>query len=89
MEQQKKWEQDANETGFHSTRHSITFRNIHDVEWTTNPKPLARIITVEQAAEMNIIPIALADRIYCQLCNGTGRYHMGSLDDVRVHLQDV
>ncbi|KAF8596720.1 hypothetical protein BDV93DRAFT_527883, partial [Ceratobasidium sp. AG-I] len=89
MEQRKQWEKNSTRTGAHPTRHPVTFRNIHDVEWTINPKPLVRILTVEEASQMNVVPTVLPDWVECRLCSGTGRCHIRSLDDVRVHLQDV
>ncbi|KAF8596724.1 hypothetical protein BDV93DRAFT_480023 [Ceratobasidium sp. AG-I] len=89
MEQQKQWKQDSAETGFHPTRHPVVFRNVHDVEWTTNPKPLLRILTAEEASRMNVVPVTEPERIQCQLCKGTGRFYWASIDDVKVHLQDV
>ncbi|KAF8602496.1 hypothetical protein BDV93DRAFT_509258 [Ceratobasidium sp. AG-I] len=83
----KRWD-DLAKTRLHSTRHPVAFRNVHDVEWTTNPMPLVRILTVQEASEMEIVSATLPDRVQCQPCKGTGRC-WEAIDNMKVHLQDV
>ncbi|KAF8597244.1 hypothetical protein BDV93DRAFT_499788 [Ceratobasidium sp. AG-I] len=89
MQQQQQWGKDLIKTGLYTIRHPIAFRNVHNVDWTTNPKPLARILTVEEASNMNFISRFGLDRFRCMLCDGTGRHHLDLVEGVRAHLQDV
>ncbi|KAF8596717.1 hypothetical protein BDV93DRAFT_527881 [Ceratobasidium sp. AG-I] len=89
MQQQQQWGKDLIKTGLYTIGHPIAFRNVHNVDWTTNPKPLARILTVEEASNMDFISRFGLDRFWCMLCDGTGRHHLDLVEGVRVHLQDV
>lgn len=89
MNRQRQWEKESTQKGKHSTIHPVLFRNVHDPEWTSNPKPLVRVLTAEEATTMNSFSHVTPDRVRCMLCLSTGRRYTGPLEDAKVHLQDV
>ena len=89
MEQQKQWKKDSTVTPFRPIRHPVVFRNVHDVEWITNPKPTVRILTAEEASQASNEPPVGPEHAQCMLCEGTGRMYWESVENVKVHLQDV
>ncbi|KAF8597245.1 hypothetical protein BDV93DRAFT_562495 [Ceratobasidium sp. AG-I] len=89
MQRQRQWERDVKATGKGPVRHPVIFRNVHDVEWTTSPKPLVRILTVEESSRLESLPFEYSNRVRCMLCTCTGRYCIDLVDGMVAHIQDV
>ncbi|KAG9128582.1 hypothetical protein FRC07_000015 [Ceratobasidium sp. 392] len=91
----KTWDKEKDTKGEHSTRYSVVFRNVHDLEPNGHPKPLARLLSEEDAAEMTIpTGTILGDPLpgypICFLCKATGRSEVQlSRDDMLEHMQDA
>jgi hypothetical protein len=86
------WDKEKDSTRLHHLRHPVIFRNIHDVESTSNPKPLVRILTEEEAAQMKQHPMQFMNMNLpmCYLCDepGINRYR-ANVEDILVHMQEV
>ncbi|KAG8682348.1 hypothetical protein FRC09_016831 [Ceratobasidium sp. 395] len=78
-----------------SVHHPIAVKNVHELEQTSNLKPLVRLLTEEDATEMDALANPVSSTVvktysHCYLCHNTGRpgFRLGS-NDIRVHLEDV
>ncbi|KAF8596726.1 hypothetical protein BDV93DRAFT_50957 [Ceratobasidium sp. AG-I] len=89
MQRQRQWKNDVKVTSGGPIRHPVVFRNVHDVEWTTNPKPLVRILTEEESSQRAPRLFDYSNFVRCMLCTGTGRDFSDSVPNVVAHIQDV
>ncbi|KAG8727640.1 hypothetical protein FRC11_012762 [Ceratobasidium sp. 423] len=74
----------------YGTRHPITFRNVHDLELGTNPKPLVRVVPSEE----NSTPLLHSHNTVaeCIICRGVNFYEdsaFESLAKMREHMLEV
>ncbi|KAF8597247.1 hypothetical protein BDV93DRAFT_527545 [Ceratobasidium sp. AG-I] len=89
MQRQRQWNKNLNATSGGPIQHPVVFRNVHDVEWTTNPKPLVRILTEEESSQRAPRLFDYSNLVRCMLCTGTGRDFSDYVPDVVAHIQDV
>ncbi|KAG8790871.1 hypothetical protein FRC12_010795 [Ceratobasidium sp. 428] len=72
-------------------RHPVLVQHLHALEKAETFKPLIRFLTEEEAADMTALVESASDvKLYCYLCEATGRRNKRlSRDDILVHMQEV
>ncbi|KAG9128586.1 hypothetical protein FRC07_000019 [Ceratobasidium sp. 392] len=90
-EQPKIWELFKDKQLSCPVRYPIEFQDVHDLESTTNSKPLVRLLTTQEVEDLGKLKNdPLADRRKCYLCRVTGRASCWlDGDDMKMHLLDV
>ncbi|QRW13290.1 hypothetical protein RhiLY_12289 [Ceratobasidium sp. AG-Ba] len=85
----RKWDKNKDNEPVTSVRYPITYRNVHHLDAQDNPKPLVRVVTVQEAHRLLNPPPDVPKRL-CIMCDATERnFDSRHPDAMVVHMQDV